>query len=108
MLSLFVEEKQETWDEHLPYVLMAYSSAQHESTKLIPNMLMLGREVSLSLDFVVGPPGDERDSTADLHEYAEELRSKMESAHEFTRSHLGEKSSTPKETRCSTSTGDWL
>ena len=57
MLSLFVE-KQEDWDEHLPYVLMACRSAQHESTKLT-NMLILGREVSLSLDLVVGPPGDE-------------------------------------------------
>ena len=56
-----MEEKQEDWDEHLPYVMMDYRSAQHESTKLTPNMLMLGREVSLPLDLVVGSPGDERD-----------------------------------------------
>ncbi|XP_022093234.1 uncharacterized protein LOC110980655 [Acanthaster planci] len=44
MLSMFVDENQDDWDEHLPYVLMAYCSSQHDSTRLTPNMLMLGRE----------------------------------------------------------------
>ena len=52
-------------------------------------MLMLGREVCLPLDLVVGCPGDKRDSTADLHEYAQGLREKIENAHEFARCHLG-------------------
>ena len=84
-------EKQEDWDEHLPYVMMAYRSAQHESTKLILQTCSCweGRSAGLPLDLVVGCPGDERDSTADLHEYTQGLREKIENAHEFARCHLG-------------------
>ena len=52
MLSMFVAENQDDWDEHLPYVMMAYRSSQHDGTKLTPNMLMLGRDVGLPLDVV--------------------------------------------------------
>ncbi|XP_038060519.1 uncharacterized protein LOC119731418 [Patiria miniata] len=47
MLSLFVHENQDDWDEHLPYVMMAYRSSQHDSTKFTPNMLMLRSAASV-------------------------------------------------------------
>ena len=56
MLSMFVAENQDDCDEHLPYVIMAYRSIQHDVTKFTPNMLMLGQNVGLPLDVVVGPP----------------------------------------------------
>jgi hypothetical protein len=44
MLSAFVSEHQNDWDEHLPYIAMAYRAAKHETTGITPNYMMLGRE----------------------------------------------------------------
>ncbi|CAC5397452.1 unnamed protein product [Mytilus coruscus] len=43
------------WDEQLPWALMAYRSSEHETTKLSPCMLMLGREIELPIDLIYGP-----------------------------------------------------
>ena len=58
MLANLVAENQRDWDDHLPYVMMAYRSAKHESTGESPNYLMFGREVRLPLDLITGsePP----------------------------------------------------
>ena len=53
ILSIFVKENQKDVNEHHPYLTMAYRCAQHESTKLTRNMLMLGREINLPVDLVV-------------------------------------------------------
>jgi hypothetical protein len=45
MLSAFVNEHQNDWDEHLLYISMAYRAAEHETTGITPNYMMLGREV---------------------------------------------------------------
>jgi hypothetical protein len=37
MLSAFVNEHQSDWDEHLPYIAMAYRAAEHETTGNTPN-----------------------------------------------------------------------
>lgn len=51
MLLAYVDEHHNDWDEHLPYVMMAYRSTVHETTCTIPNMMMLDREVATPLDF---------------------------------------------------------
>jgi hypothetical protein len=38
------------WDEHLPYISIAYRTAEHETTGNTPNYMMLGREVTTPLD----------------------------------------------------------
>jgi hypothetical protein len=50
MLSAFVNEHQNDWDEHLSYISMAYRAAEHETTGNTPNYMMLGREVTSPLD----------------------------------------------------------
>jgi hypothetical protein len=50
MLSAFVNEHQNDWDEHLPYISMAYRAAEHETMGITPNYMMLGREVTTPLD----------------------------------------------------------
>ena len=52
MLSAYVDEHHADWDEHLPYVMMAYRAAVHETTGTTPNKMMLGREVATPLDIV--------------------------------------------------------
>ena len=87
MLSMFVAENQDDWDEHLPYVMMAYRSSQHDATKFTPNMHMLGREVGLPLDVVVGSPEKQTETTEAL-DYVDGLRGRLARAHEFARRHL--------------------
>jgi len=59
ILAMLVNEARDNWDDHLPYVMMAYRATAQDSTKLTPNRLMLGREVSLPLDIMMGPPPEE-------------------------------------------------
>ena len=44
-LTTFVQDHQKDWDLHLPLLLMSYCSAVHETTKLMPAMLMFGQEL---------------------------------------------------------------
>ena len=56
MLSVYVSDNHRDWNEQLPYVMMAYRSAEHETTGMSPNMLMFGREVSTLLDLMFEMP----------------------------------------------------
>lgn len=52
MLRSYVNDHHSDWDDHLPFVMMAYRSVEHETTGCSPNYLMLGREVSTPLDLM--------------------------------------------------------
>ncbi|CAC5358812.1 unnamed protein product [Mytilus coruscus] len=54
MLAMFVSENKDDWDDHLSYLCMAYRACIHDSTKCSPNLLMLGREISLPIDVMTG------------------------------------------------------
>ena len=56
MLSLFAHENPQDWDDHIPYLLMAYRATEHASTKCSPNLLMLGREITCPIDLIAGLP----------------------------------------------------
>jgi hypothetical protein len=86
MLASAVSAHQKDWDEHLPYLMMAYRSSRHESTGETPNSMMLGREVSLPIDIMMGSPEDEQ--PLEGNEYAADLRQKMENAFEHVRVNL--------------------
>jgi hypothetical protein len=79
-------ERQKDWDEYLPYVNMAYRSSVQESTGETPNMMMLGRDVRLPVDLVVGGVPDEGECDT---LYADELREKIRAVHERARVVLG-------------------
>ena len=95
MLTSFVSADQRDWDIHLPFLTMAYRSTEHESTKLTPNMLMLGREIELPLDIIVGcTPGNPTDDCVGKKQephiqYAVRLREKMGQCFEVVRENLG-------------------
>jgi hypothetical protein len=49
-------------DEYLPQLLMAYRSSKHASTKVTPNKMMLGREITLPVQaFISEPEKDNRE-----------------------------------------------
>jgi transposase InsO family protein len=85
MLRMFVEESQKDWDQYIPYVLMAYRSSVHESTKRTPNMLMFGREIDLPLDVAFGLPNNHVFGT---EEYCQTLRERLEDSFEYVRDAL--------------------
>ena len=86
MLTMYCESKQNTWDEHLPYVMLAYWSSVHDSTGFSPNMMMLGREVELPLQVVVGMPHEDQEQTP--VEYVNNLQERLQGSHEEARKHL--------------------
>jgi hypothetical protein len=72
-LAIFVEQNQRDWDRWIPFLLMAYRSSIHESTKQTPACLMFGREVKLPIDLLYGrPPEPVLPSTVD--DYVSNLR----------------------------------
>lgn len=56
MLKAYVDVTRTDWDDHIPYLLMAYRSSVHDSTGFTPNRLMLGREIALPSDIMYGKP----------------------------------------------------
>ena len=85
MLGMYVERKPSTWDEHLPYVRLAYWSSINGSDRFSPNMIMLGQEVELPLQAVVPRPKDDKE---DICQYVQGVQEKLEKAHEAARVHL--------------------
>ena len=73
MLTMLVADAQNDWDDHLPYVMMAYRASVHESTKCTPNLLMLNREVNLPIALMVGSPSEEEGPVCPV-EYVEWVR----------------------------------
>lgn len=59
MLSSYVDERQKNWDQFLSVLMMAYRSSVHQSTGVSPCNMMLGREITLPVDLVLGVPEEE-------------------------------------------------
>ena len=83
MLASFVSQNQKDWDEHLPLLMLAYRSAQHETTGVSPCEMMFGRHVSLPADLVLGRLQSEK--TLEMSEYAYKLSQTLDKIHQFAR-----------------------
>merc|ERR1711893_445229 len=77
MLAHCVSERQTDWNQHLPLLAMAYRSAPHSTTAESPNLLMLGREVTLPVDLVVEPLPEKVEEPPNLSGYADDLLERM-------------------------------
>lgn len=85
-LSKFADLNQKDWDMHIPYLLLAYRSAIHDTTSCSPARMMLGREVKLPIDLMFGRPEEEPAPTAT--DYANTLQDRLERVHNFARAHM--------------------
>ena len=65
MLTMYAEHKQDTWDQHLQNIMLAYRSSVHDSTGFTPNRMMLGREVELPFQAVVGCPSRDQQTAVE-------------------------------------------
>ena len=85
-LSMFVQDHQRDWGEFIPLLMMAYRSSNHDTTKSSPAKLMLGRELRLPVDLLLGRPVQEETDLATP--YAENLQQTMKIVHDLARSNL--------------------
>lgn len=60
MLSAFVNKCRNDWDNHLPYLLMAYRASVNDSTGVSPFKMMYGREMSYPIDVIAGIPNSNK------------------------------------------------
>ena len=88
MVSVMLDpiRRQRDWDEFLPYATFAYRCTPHDSVGESPNMMMLGREVSIPIDLVTKCSEVQDDTCTD---FAEKLRSNLQQAHGRARECLG-------------------
>ena len=77
---------QKDWDDQLAFATFAYRTVPQASTGETPNMLMLGREVLLPVDLTTASPAVE--GTEPQTDFALELRTRMQDAHDRARLHL--------------------
>ncbi|VDI17251.1 Hypothetical predicted protein [Mytilus galloprovincialis] len=82
----FVDQQQETWDEHLAQLAGALRASVNRSTGYTPNKLMLGRETNQPADLMFGKT-DEPQYTG-TEEYIISLEKALKSAHEIARNTL--------------------
>ena len=88
MLAAFVNDRANDWDDHLPYVLMAYRSSVHSSTGVTPHAMLYGRELNLPVD-IMYPTAAETGAVPQCGpEYVEWIRRALANAHDFARARL--------------------
>ncbi|GFT91562.1 retrovirus-related Pol polyprotein from transposon 412 [Trichonephila clavipes] len=84
-LSLLVSSNQQDWDKKLPFFLLAYNSAFHETTGYFPSQMLFGRDRLLADLLFSWPP----DAPLALEEYIEKLQARMEKMHHLGRERNG-------------------
>lgn len=88
MLTMYCNNNQDNWDIYLPQVMMAYRSSSHASTKITPNKMVLGREIVLPLQAMIGTPNSNETPELDVDSYVQKLQDKLVEAHTLGRIYL--------------------
>ena len=78
MLSMFVNDRRDNWDELLPFVMHAYRTSVHESTGYSPFRLMMGEECSLPQDVSTSELRTNREHDKSPHPFATWVRDALE------------------------------
>ena len=89
-----VTKEQENWDEHLPFLSMAYRSTPHQTLGISPNFMMFGREISMPIDVMLSSTNDE---PVNHVEYVQRLKRKLQYCYELAGRQL--KKGAEKQTR---------
>ena len=97
MIRAYLRNEQTDWDLNLGCLAAAYRATQNESTKLSPNLIMLGREVRLPAEIAFGSSASNDEKVSTYGEYVEHLKHKMQKAHKVCRDNLNCKLKRQKE-----------
>ncbi|GFY06603.1 retrovirus-related Pol polyprotein from transposon 412 [Trichonephila clavipes] len=85
-LSLLVSSNQQDWDRKLPFFLLAYKSAVHETTGYSASQMLFERDLRLPADLLFSRPPD---APLVPEEYIEKLQARMEEMHHLNRERIG-------------------
>lgn len=85
-LSKFIDENQRDWDKKIHFCMLAYRSAVNETTQYTPAKMMMGRELRLPVDLIVGQSPDERKKS--LPEWVVDLQERLWIVHESARDNM--------------------
>ena len=88
MLSMFVNDQRDNWNELLPYVMHTYRTSVHESTGYSPFRLMMGEECLLPQDVSTSKLGANREHNISPHPFATWVRDALEVAYDHVRESL--------------------
>ena len=86
LIRCFLSGNQKSWDQHLQQLAGAICSTVNRSTGFTPNMMMLGREVLLPVDLMLG--ADEKQLNTNSAEYVDRLRKMLQKVHTLARETL--------------------
>ncbi|KAK3093372.1 hypothetical protein FSP39_014695 [Pinctada imbricata] len=84
MIKCFIKDDHDDWDQHLASITAAYRASVHDTTGLSPNLMMLGRELRMPIDLVLGT---ENGNQTNSGEFVLNLRDKLKRAYDLARSH---------------------
>lgn len=87
MLSKTVEQGGKNWDQHVPFVLLAYWASIQGSTQESPFFLLYGRDPLLPTDAVLNPDSAKR-KNFDIDDYNSCLSIYMSDAWESARANV--------------------
>jgi transposase InsO family protein len=89
MLTSFVSQFRDDWDQYVPFCLMAYRSSVHSATGHTPYKMMFGDDMRLPIDLVFGhPSGSENRLNENGNEYINKLKERLYDVHNFARNKL--------------------
>ena len=88
LLSKYVRYQYSDWDDHLPFLTMAYNTSVHDSTGCTPFSLVYGREALLPTDLVYPPVNFDQIPCSTGAEYVEFLRNSISETRNMARRHL--------------------
>ena len=83
MLKSYVNSNRDNWDDHLPYLNMAYRATPHESTGCSPNLMMFGMENNMPIDVIAGQPPSLTHEDICPNEYVEWLRDTLSDVYQY-------------------------
>jgi hypothetical protein len=89
MLTHYTNQNQDDWDEYLPYVLFAYRTTPHHTTKQTPFYMLYGRNVQYPFHSLIGsPPLDDLTMSIGTAEYVDKLVDRLKTAGDVVRARL--------------------
>jgi hypothetical protein len=88
MLRAFADENPKSWQDHLPFLMMAYRATIQESTKCSPNLLLFGEENRLPVDLMYAECSLEQEVPLCPSEYVEWVREAARQAFLMAQQHL--------------------
>jgi hypothetical protein len=90
MLSMFINEHQNNWDELLPYVIYAYNTTPHSTTGYSPYQLIYGRVPALPIDRMYLTT-EQTMQDIDLYEFTRLMKERIKLANDIVYDRLNER-----------------